>query len=112
MTASIARRQHEVAKYTSRVLDLIENAEVTPEQAAWITRETVDAFRNHVNPGFLDYRKATDAREAGAVVSNRGGACMVRQPAVARQWAVIQHCLTVDRMEGVGRQSVFEVGED
>jgi len=25
-------------------------------------------FRDHINPGFLEYRKATDAREAGAVV--------------------------------------------
>lgn len=28
----------------------------------------MDSFRNHVNPGFLEYRKATDARRAGAVV--------------------------------------------
>jgi len=41
---------------------------VTPAQAEWITRETVESFRNHVNPGFLEYRKATDAQRAGAVV--------------------------------------------
>jgi putrescine aminotransferase len=41
---------------------------VTPAQAQWITRETVESFRNHVNPGFLEYRKATDAARAGAVV--------------------------------------------
>jgi putrescine aminotransferase len=28
----------------------------------------VDSFRKHVNPGFLEYRKATDASRAGAVV--------------------------------------------
>ncbi|HEY2474161.1 MAG TPA: putrescine aminotransferase [Candidatus Cybelea sp.] len=54
--------------YAQRVLALIEKTEVSPEEAAWITRETVDGFRDHVNPGFLEYRKATDAREAGAVV--------------------------------------------
>jgi len=41
---------------------------VTPEQASWITHETVESFRNHVNPGFLEYRKANDPRRAGAVV--------------------------------------------
>ncbi len=49
-------------------MDLIEKSDVTPAEAQWITRETVDSFRNHVNPGFLEYRKATDARDAGAVV--------------------------------------------
>ena len=41
---------------------------MTPEEADWITRETVESFREHVNPGFLEYRKATDAQRAGAVV--------------------------------------------
>ena len=34
----------------------------------WITKETVESFRDHINPGFLEYRKAGDIREAGAVV--------------------------------------------
>ena len=37
-------------------------------QADWITRETVTNFRDHVNPGFLEYRKATDPARAAAVV--------------------------------------------
>jgi putrescine aminotransferase len=37
-------------------------------EAEWITRETVESFRNHINPGFLEYRKATDVQGAGAVV--------------------------------------------
>ncbi len=41
---------------------------LTPQEAAWITRETVESFRTHVNPGFLEYRKATDAQGAAAVV--------------------------------------------
>ena len=41
---------------------------MTPAQASWITRETVESFRDHVNPGFLEYRKATDPQRAGAVV--------------------------------------------
>ncbi|MBV8148628.1 MAG: putrescine aminotransferase [Candidatus Eremiobacteraeota bacterium] len=65
MTGDKERRVYE---YTQRVLDLIENGDVTPAQAGWITRETVEAFREHLNPGFLEYRKATDAQRAGAVV--------------------------------------------
>lgn len=41
---------------------------MTPQEAEWITHETVESFRAHVNPGFLEYRKATDAQGAGAVV--------------------------------------------
>ncbi|HTA40392.1 MAG TPA: aminotransferase class III-fold pyridoxal phosphate-dependent enzyme, partial [Candidatus Acidoferrales bacterium] len=41
---------------------------MTADDAGWITRETVDGFRDHVNPGFLEYRKAGDAGGAGAVV--------------------------------------------
>ncbi len=41
---------------------------MTPADAEWITRETVECFRDHVNPGFLEYRKAGDPRGAGAVV--------------------------------------------
>ena len=41
---------------------------MTPQEADWITRETVESFREHVNPGFLEYRKATDAQRAAAVV--------------------------------------------
>ncbi len=58
-----------VYEYTQRVLALIAKTDdVTPDEASWITHETVDSFRDHINPGFLEYRKATDARAAGAVV--------------------------------------------
>ncbi len=33
-----------------------------------MTRETVENFRDHVNPGFLEYRKATNIEGASAVV--------------------------------------------
>jgi putrescine aminotransferase len=57
-----------VYAYTKRVLELIEKPAITPEDAAWITRETVDNFRDHVNPGFLEYRKATSVDHAAAAV--------------------------------------------
>ncbi|HLY01900.1 MAG TPA: putrescine aminotransferase [Candidatus Cybelea sp.] len=63
-----AERERAVYEYTQRILALIAKTDVTPDEASWITRETVESFRDHINPGFLEYRKATDAREAGAVV--------------------------------------------
>jgi len=49
-------------------LDLIDSRQITPADAKWITQETVEAFRNHINPGFLEYRKATNVEGAEAVV--------------------------------------------
>ncbi|MDP9017602.1 MAG: putrescine aminotransferase [Candidatus Eremiobacteraeota bacterium] len=54
--------------YTNTVLDLIAKSDITPEDAKWITNETVTSFRDHVNPGFLDYRKAAKTDAASAVV--------------------------------------------
>ncbi|HVN69415.1 MAG TPA: putrescine aminotransferase [Candidatus Binatia bacterium] len=61
-------RERKVYEYTQHVLNLIEKSEVTPDDAEWIARETVESFRNHVNPGFLEYRKANDPGRASAVV--------------------------------------------
>jgi putrescine aminotransferase len=47
---------------------LIESHAIAPADAEWITRETVEGFREHVNPGFLEYRKATSIEGAEAVV--------------------------------------------
>jgi putrescine aminotransferase len=48
----------DVFEYTSQVLNLIEKKEITKEEAAWVTNETVTGFRENVNPGFLEYRKS------------------------------------------------------
>lgn len=58
----------EVLQYAHQVLDLIAKPAITPEDAAWITHETVTNFREHINPGFLEYRKATSVEHADAVV--------------------------------------------
>jgi putrescine aminotransferase len=63
-----AQRQAEVLAYTRRVLDLIAKTDIDPDEAAWVTAETVNGFRDHVNPGFLEYRKATSLERAAAVV--------------------------------------------
>ncbi|GMA51052.1 hypothetical protein GCM10025857_24090 [Alicyclobacillus contaminans] len=44
--------------YTQQVLELISQSHITPETARWVTQETLDGFRDHVNPGFLEYRKS------------------------------------------------------
>ena len=62
------RPDAEVHAYTQRVLDLIAKVEITPDEAAWVTQETVTNFRDHVNPGFLEYRKATSVDHAAAAV--------------------------------------------
>ncbi|MBV9272127.1 MAG: putrescine aminotransferase [Candidatus Eremiobacteraeota bacterium] len=62
------RNESDVYAYTSRVLDLIAKPAIDAAEARWITEETVESFRNHLNPGFLFYRKATDANGASAVV--------------------------------------------
>jgi putrescine aminotransferase len=58
----------ETFTYTQRVLDLIAKTEITPDEVRWVTEETVNGFRDHVNPGFLEYRKATSVDHAAAAV--------------------------------------------
>jgi putrescine aminotransferase len=48
----------DVYEYTNQVLALIDKQEITKEEAEWVTRQTVDNFRDYVNPGFLNYRKS------------------------------------------------------
>src|SRR5215472_12457169 len=57
-----------VHDYTQQVLDLIGKPSITADDARWITEETVSNFRDHVNPGFLEYRKATSVAHAIAAV--------------------------------------------
>ncbi len=64
----ISDRDTHVYEYTQRVLDLIAKPSIAADDAAWITHETVEGFREHVNPGFLEYRKAGNGTGAGAVV--------------------------------------------
>ncbi len=58
----------EAYAYTNTVLDLIAAPAITPAQAAWVTRETVEGFRDFVNPGFLEYRKAGSGGSMEAAV--------------------------------------------
>jgi putrescine aminotransferase len=65
-----------VREYIKKVLELIEKDEVTDEEAKWITKQTVDNFREHVNPGFLVYRKTvTQGGQFAAVEWTDEGNC-------------------------------------
>jgi len=65
-----------VREYIKKVLELIEKDEVTGEEAKWITKQTVDNFREHVNPGFLEYRKTvTQGGQFAAVEWTDEGNC-------------------------------------
>ncbi len=66
----------EVNEYINKVLGLIEKSEVSAEEAQWITKETVEGFREHVNPGFLEYRKTvTVDTQFAAVEWSDEGSC-------------------------------------
>jgi putrescine aminotransferase len=59
----------------------------------------VDSFRNHVNPGFLEYRKATDPQRAGAVVEWSDAGLNSYRDVTGRQY--------IDCLGGFG---IFNVG--
>lgn len=70
------QKEDNVREYIKKVLELIEKDEVTDEEAEWITKETVDNFREHVNPGFLEYRKTvTQGGQFAAVEWSDEGNC-------------------------------------
>jgi putrescine aminotransferase len=71
-----SQKEVNVREYIKKVLELIEKDEVTDEEAEWITKQTVDNFREHVNPGFLEYRKTvTQGGQFAAVEWSDEGNC-------------------------------------
>ncbi|AIK36101.1 MULTISPECIES: putrescine aminotransferase [Bacillus] len=67
-----------VNDYITKVLQLIEKEKVSAEEANWIQKETVDGFREHVNPGFLAYRKTvTKDGQFAAVEWSDEGSCFM-----------------------------------
>lgn len=69
-------QNQKVSEYINKVLSLVEKEQIDQEDAAWITKETVEGFREHVNPGFLAYRKTvTKDGQFAAVEWSDNGAC-------------------------------------
>ncbi|MEX2462254.1 MAG: putrescine aminotransferase [Paenibacillaceae bacterium] len=75
----ISEKYTDIYEYSNKVLGMIEKEEVTKEEAAWITRQTVDNFRDHVNPGFLAYRKSVtkDGQFAAVEWKDSGANCFM-----------------------------------
>jgi putrescine aminotransferase len=64
----IAAKREAGLEYTRRALELIETPALTPEKADWLVRETIQGFREYVNPGFLEYRKSVTGGGLDAAV--------------------------------------------
>jgi len=47
-----------VIEQSQKYLDFIAKEELTKEEKDWVVRESVEGFRDNVNPGFLEYRKS------------------------------------------------------
>lgn len=68
------------AQHSAYVLDLIGKQTLSPEERARVTRESVQYWTDHVNEGFLQYRKsvstdytAVEWRDEGAVFQDVNG---------------------------------------
>lgn len=48
----------EIIQETRKVLKMIAKKELDPDEKEWITTETVENFKDYINPGFLEYRKS------------------------------------------------------
>ena len=47
-----------VVEQSRKYLEFIAKEELTKEEKDWVVRESVEGFRDNVNPGFLEYRKS------------------------------------------------------
>lgn len=75
----MSNKYSEIYSYTSKVLDLISKQEITEEDAKWVTDETLNGFKEHVNPGFLEYRKTVtkDMQYASVEWKDSGPNCFI-----------------------------------
>jgi putrescine aminotransferase len=62
------RRLDRAVSYTQRLLDIIQSPTLDETTAKWVARETIEGFREHVNPGFLEYRKSVTGGGLSAAV--------------------------------------------
>ncbi|MED1442072.1 putrescine aminotransferase [Aeribacillus composti] len=61
--------------YINKVLDVIQKADILPDEAQWITKETINGFKEYVNPGFLEYRKTVTLDSQFAAVEWSDSGC-------------------------------------
>jgi len=63
-----------VIEQSRKYLDFIAKEELTKEEKEWVVGESVEGFRDNVNPGFLEYRKSVST-DYTAVEWKDSGAC-------------------------------------
>ena len=44
-----------------QALELISKTQLTADDTHWLNEQTISGFRDHINPGFLEYRKSVTA---------------------------------------------------
>ncbi len=62
------RRLDRALSYTERLLEMIQSPTLDETTAKWVARETIEGFREYVNPGFLEYRKSVTGGGLSAAV--------------------------------------------
>ncbi len=67
------KSRKEALDYANKVLGFVEKTELTEQEKEWVVTETVEGFRDHYNPGFLEYRKSVST-DYTAVEWEDGGA--------------------------------------
>src|SRR5699024_5482960 len=69
----MTKTNEQVREYIGQVLGLVEQPSVSKEDAQWITEQTIEGFRENVNPGFLEYRKTVTEYQGFAAVEWQDG---------------------------------------
>jgi putrescine aminotransferase len=61
-----------ILEQTQKYLDFIARDTLSQEEKDWVVKETVEGFRDHVNPGFLEYRKSMSTNYAAVEWQDAG----------------------------------------
>ena len=78
---------HESLKMSQRYLDLVGGNAMSQSEMQNFIEETVEAYEQHVNRGFLSYRKSVTESGQFAALEWSGSGCMLRTLVeVARHW--------------------------
>lgn len=77
------KSREQVIAETRHLLGIIEKKQLSRDDSAWLISETVKGFREHVNPGFLSYRKSV-SNDFAAVEWCDGGATFTDATGVTR----------------------------
>ncbi|HSW35162.1 MAG TPA: putrescine aminotransferase [Candidatus Limnocylindrales bacterium] len=62
----------EILSYSEKVLDFIAKKKLSDDERDWVANETLIGFRDHYNPGFLEYRKSVSTNFAAVEWEDSG----------------------------------------